>query len=68
MLRGARLASMPPRRLTLLLPQLYITRKYIAAFFSAVLARDAEAAALVSTAALRRDPMLLSVATGGASA
>ena len=52
----------------MLLPQLYITRKYIAAFFSAVLARDEEAAALVSTAALRRDRMLLSVATGGASA
>jgi hypothetical protein len=50
------------------LQQLRITRKYVAAFFSAVLADDQEAAALVSTAALRADAMFVSVATGGASA
>jgi hypothetical protein len=38
----------------------------VAAFFSAVLARDAEAAALIE--AMRGDPCLVSVATGGAAA
>jgi outer membrane lipopolysaccharide assembly protein LptE/RlpB len=45
--------------------QLYITRKYVAAFFAAVLARDAEAAALIE--AMRRDPAFVSVMTGGAA-
>ena len=65
--KATQLAS-TPRRLTFLFPQLYITRKYIAAFFSAVLARDEEAAALVRTSALRADAIFASVAAGGASA
>jgi hypothetical protein len=38
--------------------QLYVTRKYVAAFFSDALARDAQAALVASDAAMRRDPLV----------